>query len=66
MCGCKIRGVGWVTVLSEADDVMDCGGEPVPVINAGQFVVDRLPAEVARELVVLGVGETFGLCAAPS
>jgi len=66
MCGCEICGVGWVTVLGEADDVMDCGGESVPVISAGQFVVDRLPAEVAREPVVLGVGETFGSCAAPS
>jgi hypothetical protein len=66
MCGCEIRGVGWVTVLGEANYVMDCGGEPVPVINASQFIVDRLPAEVAREPVVLGVGETFGSCAAPS
>jgi hypothetical protein len=41
--------------LGQTDDVMDRGGEPVPVIQSRQFVVDWPSTEVTPDAVVFTV-----------
>jgi hypothetical protein len=62
---CQVVRIQGITVLGEADDVVHCRGESVPVVESREFIVDWPLTEVTRDSVVLGVGEAFGGCLAP-